>query len=535
MSTAVAPFPLEKSYPVVLSDEEGPYQLKEDQVRSLVVLLATPTREEGLLLVSRTHAVDSNVMSYVARIRSTGLKFERRDVTQREIVEAYQRNTDSKKTRGDDETTRQRAFLSLIEEAAKLGASDLKFIVGGEWTIIRYLIAGRGRNVHQLTASEGVLMIRTLYNSMLENQSTSLNLLAEQDGNLRATYAKQVGLAGARVATRPGRDKGLLMTMRLLPADKGSSPTLIDAGYLPQQAKTFLRCTEQKQGVVLLSGATGSGKTSTLKICAEHVDRREQGEIDIITIEDPIEQNLQGHDANGIGGGIAQSPLVKDNDNPDDAARAWPRNIANLMRHAPKIIIPGEIRDKASAIAAFDFAMSGHGVWTTFHAFQAEGILMRLDEWGVSRDMLLNPSLVIALANQCLVRRLCDACKQPLSTIWNSLTAEQQHRFKTFTPVDGVYVATNDPNCPTCKGRGGGRTIAAEVVEPDEAYMETFRNKGGLAARRHWVFEMGGITKTAHVLQHVAAGRVDPRHAEGDVSLLDFDHKYGLHRAQAAA
>jgi general secretion pathway protein E len=521
-----APVFATKNFPHVLSVEDGPYLVKDTKLREIACLLGSATRDEGRLMVSQAHALDPHVMSYEHRLKQAGFRYSRVQASPKEIAAVYAGTTEAGDGRADD-TTQQKALLSIIADAAKMDVSDVKFVINGDWCHIRYIVHGRGRNVHQITAREGVQLVRTIYNSMLDGQGTSLNMLAEQDGTLRTEFAKLVGLAGARVATRPAKNNGLKLTMRLLPQERDGALTLESAGYTSEQAEALYGCTEQQQGVVLLSGRTGSGKSTTLRICLEHLDRREAGEIDIITIEDPIEYNYRGYDADNRGGGIVQTPLVKNNDDPDDAKNAWPRGIANLMRHAPKIIMPGEIRDSASAIAAFDFAMSGHGVWTTFHAFSAEGILLRLDEWGVSRNLLLNPALVISLVNQSLVRRLCDTCKRPLAESLGEFTPAQRDRYTRFTPVIGVFVRGTDANCPDCRGTGtAGRIIAAEVVTPTESYMQRYKDGGALAARRHWVHDLHGLTKVAHVRMHIAKGWVDPLHAERDVELLDHDHRH---------
>lgn len=522
----------ESTFPIVLSAEDGPYLVKDTKLRELVCLMADVNHTTGELLVSQAHQLAPEVTSYEALLKRNRFMFKRVLVTPREIAARY-----SETGSGDDNedySVEQKRIVGYIIEARSMGAHDISMYINGAWCTIRYIIDGRGYNIHQIPAKEGLRLANALYHSMLEGTSTSLDIRAEQDGTLKNEYAAQAGVKGARVATRPGPVVGSLkLTMRLRGVNTGKSMRIEDGGYTPEQVDMIYGMTEHQQGVVIFSGPTNSGKSTTLQLALEHVDRREKGQLDIITIEDPIEDEFRGYDPDNRGGGIYHTPLVKDNDDPEDAKKAWPRNIANLMRHAPKIIMPGEIRDFASAVAALDFAMSGHMEWTTFHAFSIEGILLRLDEWGVSRNMILNSQLIVGLINQKLVRRVCTECKVPLASVLNDadevkrygLTPKQIERFTTYLNVETAFISGEKPTCKTCKGTGQkGRIIAAEVVVPTEEFMDAFRNGAAIAARRYWIQHMNGLTKLAHVIQHVNAGLVDPRHAEADVETLDRDH-----------
>lgn len=501
----------------ILSAEQGTeYFIDHIALRERAVLIADPVGGSIQLVRSASHVMDSHVLTYEHKLKSLRTPYTTRNADVAEIARLWA-SVPKVETLGRDETRMQAQMLGYIRHAARRGASDLKLIINGNTCTIRELIHGRGYTRHTLPANEGRELAMALYNSMLDQAGVQLNDLAEQDGQLRPSFAHDAGLAGARVATRPAKNRGLMLTMRLLPHDGATHLTFESAGYLPQQKDDLLAMTECLQGVVVLSGKTGSGKTTLLKMCLEAVNDREDGEVDIITLEDPIEYDMQGM-------GIFQTPLVVNREDHDDIHRAWPRGIANLMRHAPKIIMPGEIRDVASAAAAFDFAMSGHGVWTTFHAFSAEGILLRLDEWGVRRELITNPALVIGLINQSLVRRLCPECKQPIKDHLDTLPAAFAQRVRKFTPIEGVYM--KGPGCAACDHRGtAGRLVAAEVIVPDESFMRAYVDHGPLAARKHWAQNLNGMTKGAHVRAHITNGLVDPMHAERDVDHLDKDFR----------
>lgn len=513
-----------QDYPIVASGPAGDPRLtvNEPQLRERLCLLSNDAGEY-VLLVSKAHKDEHAVMSYETRLRRL-LKINARvaHCTPDVIARAYA--TGHAASDAKDDTAERQWMLRILSAARDKGAQDVKFVVMANHCRVRYLISGRGYNLDPLSARDGWKLVRTLGNSMadLSGQSkTSLNERIPQDGNLKTAFVDALGLAGVRISTRPEGDAGIQVTLRLQPKE-GAGKDFRESGYTANQVAQLHAFTENQQGMVIVAGKTGSGKSTLLKKLLEQIDVRERGELDIMTVEDPIEARMVGYDSGpgGRGGGIVQTPLVTlEGENP---TAAWTRDMASLMRHAPRIIMPGELRDPASARTAFDIAMSGHLGMTTFHAFTAEGILLRLDQWGIDRGMLLNPSLVVGLAHQSLVRRLCDACKVPLGKVWNTLDPINKARYRAHTPVDGVFVAGTDPACPKCGGSGTkGRLVSSEIITPTIRFMDVYRERGALEARLYWMRDMDGLTRTEHVKLHIAAGMVDPRHADQDVDPLD--------------
>lgn len=525
MNAAVTPLPVAGKHAkaserrVLSADPASPFYVAPDNpLRQYVCLLAPPRGEKAAtLVVSQSHQTDRAVAAFLHRLRLQGVAFEIKRVLLEHVQGYYAESVSHEDAEIVDSPTKQKV-IALIREAAKLDASDVKFQIVGSVCTVRYKIHGRSHSHHQYSADEGYRLVRTLYNTMTDQAGNQLDETRMQDGQLRADFASLCGLSGSRIATKPAHHRGLLMTLRLLYQEKGEFDlTIKTAGYLPEQQDMFRHMMRLKYGINLLSGVTGSGKSTSLVATLKEVLRENDQELDLITIEDPIEYELNEPSA-------MQTPLIYDERKPNSQERAWSDALRNCLRHAPNILMPGELRDAESAQIAFDVALSGHVVWSTVHTFDIFSILNRLKRLGVDEDLLTNPALMTGLINQSLVRTLCPRCKRPLAEHPDALPADVMEQLEASGGSEGVYVMGADPSCPRCHGAGeAGRKVVAEVCVPTAELMQVYREQGMLAARTHWVKHMGGITKTAHVLIDMHAGLVDPRHAIKDVGPLDHD------------
>lgn len=185
-------------------------------------------------------------------------------------------------------------------------------------------------------------------------------------------------------------------------------------------------------------------------------------------------------------------------------------------------MMPGEVRDLLSALAAFRGGMTGHQLWSTLHTNNAVASLQRLIDMGVDPSLVTDPALVTGIINQSLLPVLCAHCAAPLASQREQLDQALIERLELV--MDTTQARLKGPGCDHCRGLGvTGRTVAAEVLLPDHRFMRIFREKGAGEARSHWVNQMGGITKIQHAIRKVAGGLIDPRMAETIVGPLDFD------------
>lgn len=274
-----------------------------------------------------------------------------------------------------------------------------------------------------------------------------------QDGRYQVSVNdRQIDL---RVSTLP-TVHGENVVMRIL--DKGSLKfDLRDLGFEAEPYKRFKEMLSSSYGVILVSGPTGSGKTTTLYSALQSLNTPD---VNIITVEDPVEYRLKR---------IRQAQVnVK-------AGLTFAAGLRSILRQDPDIIMVGEIRDPETAKIAVESALTGHLVLSTIHTNDAPGGLTRLSEMGV--EPFLTASATVGILAQRLVRRLCDDCKEaytPKPSLLEELKFSQELMDKEVVFYRGV-------GCLQCKNTGyKGRQGIYEVMRVDDEVRElTLRNASG--------------------------------------------------------
>ncbi|MFD2303200.1 GspE/PulE family protein [Roseibacillus ishigakijimensis] len=211
-----------------------------------------------------------------------------------------------------------------------------------------------------------------------------------QDGRIQMRIAgKSVDL---RVSTVPS-NHGESVVMRIL--DKSALTLgLPELGFLSDDEATFKEMLALPDGILLVTGPTGSGKTTTLYACLNEINRPDKK---IITVEDPVEYQLAG----------INQVMVK-----TDVGMTFAAALRSMLRQAPNIIMVGEIRDKETATIAMNASLTGHLVFSTLHTNDATSTVARLADMGIKRFLIA--SAVRAVLAQRLVRQLCPSCKAPV-------------------------------------------------------------------------------------------------------------------------
>jgi type IV pilus assembly protein PilB len=319
----------------------------------------------------------------------------------------------------------------IIKEAVERGSSDIHFEPGDEEMRVRYRI-------------DGVLLEAAIIPSSVTPAVTSrLKILSDldiaerrvpQDGRISMEIAdRHVDL---RVATLPAA-YGENVVMRIL--DQSSVIIQLEQlGMLPQALERFTKAFGQAHGAVLVTGPTGSGKSTSLYGALNQLNTIEKN---IITIEDPVEYQLAG---------ITQVQVN------NKAGLTFATGLRSMMRADPDIIMVGEIRDKETAQIAIEAALTGHLVLSTLHTNDAPGAVSRLIEMGV--EPFLVGSAVDCVVAQRLARLLCDECKKRVT-----LSAEVM-RANGFNV--GLDLECYEPvGCARCGGTGyKGRIGLYEVM-----------------------------------------------------------------------
>ena len=318
---------------------------------------------------------------------------------------------------------------ALLDLAVGSDASDLHLLPTSEGLRVRQRIDGDLHDVAEVVASTAVrLVARAKVRASLDVAERRL----PQDG--RFSHAIPGGTIDVRVATMPTRF-GERVTLRLLP--DGPSGLALDGLGLSESTLAALgRAVGRDDGLVLICGPTGSGKTTTLHALLTHLAT---GPRNVVTLEDPIER---------IVAGTSQTQV--------DPAHGldFAQGLRHLLRHDPDVVLVGEVRDRETARLAVEAAHTGHLVLSSLHAVDAPGALARLSELGVAAPMLADTVRVVVA--QRLLALPCPACAGA-----------------------GAGAAVR---CAACTGAGTrGRSAVAETLELDERLRELLRDGRGAA------------------------------------------------------
>jgi type IV pilus assembly protein PilB len=286
---------------------------------------------------------------------------------------------------GISEAPLVRLVNSLIFQAAEDGASDMHFEPNENGVVVRF-------------RTDGVLHeVQRIPKRLAAGVITRLKVLAKmdiaerrkpQDGRI-SLGAKAAGRTlDVRVASLPTVD-GEKLAMRLLDKSK-QAPTLEELGLNEEMRQTFEEVIRKPTGALLVTGPTGSGKSTTLYAGLTAINRPE---INVITVEDPVEYRLPGVNQVQIN--------VK-------AGLTFAAALRSILRSDPDVVMVGEIRDSETAKISIEAALTGHFVLSTLHTNDAPGAITRLNEMGV--EPFLTGSAVSAVLAQRLARKLCTHC-----------------------------------------------------------------------------------------------------------------------------
>lgn len=273
------------SHQTLLTAPGGPFELKPE-LRQLCALTS-----DGILYVSAQHQTDAYVMAFEDQLEHENHHFEVKVCSMSTIKALYRANDDANgKALSATETKRQAQVVQLLGEAHRRNASDVHFVVGHDITRIFFRIHGLLWEAEQHQSQVGMELCSSLYNSMCDVAKDHYQPQVSQDARVKRAYVDQLGLFGARVATRPLVD-GPLMVLRLLYDDK-TKMTLSDLGFLTQQIDAFSRIRSLPYGVNLITGPTGSGKSKSLQVNLNLLHEECGGTKHILTMEDPPEYPL---------------------------------------------------------------------------------------------------------------------------------------------------------------------------------------------------------------------------------------------------
>jgi len=330
---------------------------------------------------------------------------------------------------------------TILRYAVDGGASDIHVEPREHNTIVRFRVDGLlvrslelPRKVHQAV----VARIKILSSLRLDEKRKP------QDGRFSAAIDNHS--IDFRVSTLP-TSHGEKVVMRILDSSAGVR-SLEDTGISPHNLQLIRRAIAEPYGIILISGPTGSGKSTTLYAMLNEVDRVG---LNVLSLEDPVEYNMEG---------ISQSQVRP------EIGYTFANGLRTALRQDPDVIMVGEIRDKETAQLAIQAALTGHLVLSTIHTNNAAGVVPRLVDMGVD-PYLIAPTLKLALAQR-LVRRICDGSgkKVPVS---GSIKKMIDGQFATLPPEYQKLIPQSDhvlfiEPTPSCSSGTKGRVAVMEAI-----------------------------------------------------------------------
>jgi general secretion pathway protein E/type IV pilus assembly protein PilB len=367
-----------------------------------------------------------------------------------------------------------RLIDALLIDAVKRAASDIHFEPEAGFLRIRYRIDGMLRQIRALHKSYWAAMaVRIKVMSGMNIAETR----APQDGRISLNInGRQIDF---RVAAQP-TIHGENIVLRILDRQKGIV-ALDRLGLQEQQVVALKRMIARPEGMILVTGPTGSGKTTTLYSLLGHINSEWQN---IMTLEDPVEYPM---------------PMLRQTSVAETAKLDFANGIRSMMRQDPDVILIGEIRDADTANMAFRAAMTGHQVYSTLHTNSAIGAIPRLLDIGILPDIMAGN--IIGIIAQRLVRQLCPHCRKPY--------AVQPHERSLLgiaqtQEVPTLYQATG---CAQCDFQGyHGRCAIMEVLRVDSELDDLITRRASAREMRQAVLNSGYHTLAEDGLRHVLDG-----------------------------
>lgn len=333
-----------------------------------------------------------------------------------------------------------RLMDAILADAVQNSASDIHFEPEQSFLRIRYRIDGILRQIRSLHKSYWPAMAVRL--KVMSNMNIA-ETRAPQDGRISIKFSgRQIDFRASAQPTTHGEN----FVLRVLDRQKGLVP--LDGLGLGEAELSLLKLMiARPDGVILVTGPTGSGKTTTLYSILNHINTES---VNIMTLEDPVEYPMN---------------MIRQTSVNESAKMGFAEGIRSMMRQDPDIILVGEIRDKETAEMAFSAAMTGHQVYSTLHTNSAIGSIPRLLDIGVVPDIMAGN--IIGIIAQRLVRKLCTACREP------HIADDVERRLLGLPETAGPQTLYRAVGCDHCAHQGyKGRIAIIELLKMTPALDE---------------------------------------------------------------
>lgn len=485
------------------------------------------SRVENKVFVTRRSAHDPVFLSWMNRVRKQDSSVQRA-VEEIDIIQQRRERERAGQTAIasglQEDAINMEKTRALLVRAAAFGVSDIHILIRDTFTEIQFRMKGKLHVYDKASKAEGKLYARTLFQGLSSVKDSSYRPMEYQNAQITGDEICE-SLSSVRLVrgpAHPAERDGEFVVARLQYSDTIATTKASAKGVrLPYPAKPagnerfkqmgFTEFQQQKiqevamaaSGLVLVSGPTGSGKTTMINEMLKEI-ARQRPEMRQVTIEDPVEYPMPW----------AVQMAVTNAGSEDETGDAFAERLRVALRMDPDIILMGEIRGAGSALAALHAAMSGHLVLATLHVsdpYMAIDRLELMDPIRLHRKVLCDHRLIVGSVSTRLLPTLCPHCKQPLDP--GKYPRRMMEILSTWGSLDKIC-QRNEEGCEECDFDGiKGRRAVAEFVRTDHELMNEFISNGTDAARKNMRFRKEGTSDKSllyNVLREVFRGNVDP-------------------------
>ena len=495
----------------------------DNDTRRLLALFSN-----GLFLVSESHKFDGRVMSFEITARKKKINISKpKYVTQNEINTIYaigermqiKNEVDTDSEVDQTQLQMQKDFVNVVERAAQLRVSDIHIVVADS-TLIMFRINGMMQVMMEYNKVWGEAFVRASFaSSDISDANYSQNEFqgAQKLGStpLRGSKGKLMlphNVLAIRLQFNPIAFGSQYLVMRLLYGSENpdGDSSLAALGFGENEEAMFYRLRAMATGINVVSGPTGSGKSTTLQRNMIKLLQEKNYEINLITVEDPPEYPIPG---------ARQMPVTNANSE-EEKNEQFTKALSAALRSDPDVMMIGEIRTLSTAQLAFKGALSGHGVWTTLHANSAPAIISRFRDMGVEGFMLNDPELMKGLIAQRLFRKLCPHCRKSVKEMIKDPSVQRLKVALGDYGIENTYV--RGPGCKFCDNKGiKGRMSVPEIIMPDALFLDYMIKGETRKAIDHWISDMNGRTLKDGAIERMIKGYIDLEEVERWCGLMD--------------
>lgn len=447
----------------------------------------------GELIVSRTHRYDGRVLSFIDLLRARGNKMCEPFYSDLGLISNIYKSYESRlggsgRSRQDFDNQMQKDFVDIIAKAASQKVSDIHIEVADQ-TTVSFRIDGSMQPVMEYNSQWGESFVRAAFaSSDMSNANYAQNEYqsAQKDGRTPLRGTKDLylptGILGVRMQFNPIAFGSRYVVMRLL-YDNPSEGIKTEQEFGPYEQRLLARMRSFPTGLVVVAGPTSSGKSTTLVRNMSMMLRERNYEINMITVENPVEQKIFG---------ARQMPVVNTT-NEEQRDEKYVEALAAALRSDPDTLMVGEIRTLAAAQLTIRGALSGHNVWTTLHANSAMAALTRLLDLGIEPFKLKEETLMRGLVSMRLFKKVCPNCREPLAN--HPERGAYRRVMDAYGELGLRQTYQRGPGCEHCKGSGTiGRIKAGEIIITNSEFLQRAISGDTDGAVRYWLEEMDGRT-----------------------------------------